>query len=76
MYRLTFIFLSIDSISTFHRVICTIYNTLDCENLMCEICVCVCVCVSVLLQSHVRFLVTPGVACQAPLSMGFPMQEY
>ena len=44
MYRLTFIFLSLDSISTFHRVICTIYNTLDCENLMCEICVCVCCC--------------------------------
>ena len=27
--------------------------------------------------SHVRLFVTPGtVACQAPLSMGFPSQEY
>ena len=27
--------------------------------------------------SHVRLFVTPGtIACQAPLSMGFPSQEY
>ena len=39
------------------------------------VCVCVCVCVHVL--SHVQFFVNPRtVARQAPLSMGFPRQEY
>ena len=72
---LVFSLLIEDSISTFHRVICTIPNALDCEYLMCEITVCVCVCVyaAVLLQSHVQLFVTPGAVCQALLSMGFPM---
>ena len=36
-------------------------------------CVCVCVCV----LSHVQLFATPWtIACQAPLSMGFPRQEY
>ena len=39
-------------------------------------CVCVCACVCAML-GHVRLSVTPGtVARQAPLSMGFPRQEY
>ena len=46
---LVFSLLIEDSISTFHRVICTIPNALDCEYLMCEITVCVCVCVFMLL---------------------------
>ena len=38
---------------------------------------CVCVCVPVQSLSHVRLFVTPWtVAHQAPLSMGFPRQEY
>ena len=40
-----------------------------------EVCVCVCVCVHVL--RRVRFFVAQWiVARQAPLSMGFPRQEY
>ena len=41
-------------------------------------CVCVCVCVRVRVQcSVVSDSVTPQtVSCQAPLSMGFPKQEY
>ena len=41
-------------------------------------CVCVCVNVYVIqLLSHVQLFVTPwNVACQVPLSMGFPKQEY
>ena len=39
--------------------------------------VCVCVCVCVLSHSVISNSVTPWtVACQAPLSMGFPRQEY
>ena len=39
------------------------------------LCVCVCVCVCAL--SHVQFFAIPWtVACQAPLSMEFPRQEY
>ena len=38
------------------------------------VCVCACVCA---MLSHVRLFATPGtVAHQAPLSMGFPRQEY
>ena len=38
-------------------------------------CVCVCVCVRAL--SHVWLFVTPWIVdCQAPLSLGFPRQEY
>jgi len=41
------------------------------------LCVCVCVCVCVLALSQVRLFATPWtVARQAPLSMGFPRQEY
>ena len=42
------------------------------------VCVCVCVCVvCVCVLSHVRLFATPWtVARQAPLSMGFPRQEY
>ena len=41
------------------------------------VCVCVCVCVRSLRYSFVSNSVTPWtVACQAPLSMGFPRQEY
>ena len=37
-------------------------------------CVCVCVCV---LVSHVQLFAIPQtIACQPPLSMGFPRQEY
>ena len=40
-------------------------------------CVCVCVCVCVQLFSHVRLFVTSWiVTLQAPLSVGFPRQEY
>ena len=40
-------------------------------------CVCVCVCTRTRTFSHVQLLVTPWtVARQAPLSMGFPRQEY
>ena len=40
-------------------------------------CVCVCVCVCVCTLSHVRLFVTLWtVAHQAPLSLGFPRQEY
>ena len=42
---------------------------------VCELFVCVCVCVCVL--NCVQLFATPWtVACQAPLSMGFPRQEY
>ena len=41
------------------------------------VCVCVCVCMCVQLLSHVRFFINPWTAVlQAPLSMGFPRQEY
>ena len=41
------------------------------------VCVCVCVCVYAHQLSHVKLFATPWpVACQAPLSMGFPRQEY
>ena len=41
------------------------------------VCVCVCVCVSVLSRSVMSNFVTVWtVALQAPLSMGFPNQEY
>ena len=41
------------------------------------ICVCVCLCVCVQSLSHVQLFVTPWTAAhQAPLSMGFPRQEY
>ena len=40
-------------------------------------CVCVCVCVCVCLLSHVQLFETAwNIACQAPLSMEFPRQEY
>ena len=39
--------------------------------------VCVCVSVNVSVLSRVQLFATPWtVACQAPLSMGFPRQEY
>ena len=42
-----------------------------------DVCVCVCVCMCVQLLSHVRFFINPWTAVlQAPLSMGFPRQEY
>ena len=44
------------------------------------VCVCVCVCgvhVHICMLSHVQLFVTPWtIVCQAPLSMGFPRQEY
>ena len=42
------------------------------------LCVCVCVCVCVYVCSVVSdsFLTLWTVACQAPLSLGFPRQEY
>ena len=41
-----------------------------------SVCVCVCVCVCVLV-SRVQLFATPwAVAQQAPLSVGFPRQEY
>ena len=41
------------------------------------ICVCDCVCEHVCMLSHVQLFATPWtVADQAPLSMGFPRQEY
>ena len=41
------------------------------------VCVCVCVCVCVSYFSHVWLIATLWtIACQAPLSMGFPRQEY
>ena len=51
------------------------------------VCVCVCVCLCVCTRAHARthawmlclvwFFATPWtVTCQAPLSMGFPRQEY
>ena len=41
------------------------------------LCVCVCVCVCVQLLSHVHLFAIPWiVACQAPLFMRFPRQEY
>ena len=46
---------------------------------MMAVCVCVCLCVRTHTcgLSHVQFFVTPWtVAPQAPLSMGFPRQEY
>ena len=53
-------------------------NTLNacvCVCVCARVCVCVCVCACVL--SHVRLFATPWtVAHQAPLSMGFPRQEY
>ena len=39
-------------------------------------CVCVCVCVCVQLLNHNRLCTPWTVACQAPLSVGFPRQEY
>ena len=41
------------------------------------VCVCVCVCVYACTLSHVRLFANSWTAaCQAPLSMGFPRQEY
>ena len=41
------------------------------------VCVCVCVRVRVCALRHVQLFVTPWtIAYQAPLSMGFPRQEY
>ena len=43
---------------------------------VCGVCVCVCVCVCVLV-SHVQLFAIPRtIACQPPLSMEFPRQEY
>ena len=41
------------------------------------VCVCVCVCARAHVVSHIQLFMTPWtVAHQAPLSMGFPRQEY
>ena len=41
------------------------------------VCVCMCVCVHPQSLSHVQlFLTSWTVACQAPLTMGFPRQKY
>ena len=41
------------------------------------VCVCVCVCVFACILSHVLFFATPQtVACQSPLPVVFPRQEY
>ena len=44
---------------------------------VCDVCVCVCGCVCVQLLNHDRLFATSWtVDCQAPLSVGFPSQEY
>ena len=62
----TFIYMA-ESLCCSHGTI----TTLNC------LCVCVCVCVCVCKVSRVQLFATPWtVAPQAPLSMGFPRQEY
>ena len=40
------------------------------------ICVCVCVCVSLRAESSLTLCDPMAIVCQAPLSTGFPRQEY
>ena len=57
----------------------TVYFFFMRANAVFRVCVCVCVCVCVHTQSlsHVQlFLTSWTVACQAPLTMGFPRQKY
>ena len=58
-----------------HASVCVCVRVCVCVCVCVRVCVCVCVCAQLL--SLVWLFVTPGtVGCKAPLSVGFPRQEY